>query len=78
MVKAYILIEVRAGSAGSMVNALLNLPNVEDVTRVTGPYDVIAVVRDEDLSKINDFVVGDIHRLEGVMRTTTCVSLEEQ
>lgn len=78
MVKAYILIEVRAGSAGSMVNALLNLPNVEDVTRVTGPYDVIAVLKDEDLVKVNDFVVTEIHRIQGVMRTTTCVSLEEQ
>lgn len=78
MVKAYILIEMAAGHSVNLVRKLRGQEGVRDIHRVTGPYDVIAVVEAPDLNKVNDFVTGTIHHMDGVMRTTTCVSLGNQ
>jgi DNA-binding Lrp family transcriptional regulator len=49
---------------------------VKELDRVTGPYDVIAVLEATDINRISDIVADEIHSLPGVVRTTTCVSLE--
>ena len=36
-----------------------------------------AVLQAEDLVKINEVVTGEIHLLQGVVRTITCVSLDQ-
>ncbi|MCH8827020.1 MAG: Lrp/AsnC ligand binding domain-containing protein [Chloroflexi bacterium] len=77
MVKAYILIEMAAGKSGEFVRRLKDVANVRSVSRVTGPYDVIAIIEDEDLNKVHDFVTTVIHKEEGVLRTTTSVSVEQ-
>ena len=75
MVRAYILIEMAAGHSRNLVNSLTNQERVRDVVRVTGPYDVIAVLEAEDVDAISETVTEEIHTLPGVVRTTTCVSL---
>ena len=76
MVTAYILIEMVAGHSRDLVSALQERPGVRESSRVTGPFDVIAVIEGEDLNAISDAVASDIHTLPGVVRTTTCVRLE--
>ncbi|MCI0771643.1 MAG: Lrp/AsnC ligand binding domain-containing protein, partial [Chloroflexi bacterium] len=56
---------------------LKDVANVRSVSRVTGPYDVIAIIEDEDMNKVHDFVTTVIHKEEGVLRTTTSVSVEQ-
>ncbi len=77
MVKAYILIEMAAGHSGDLVKALKERSGVKSISRVTGPYDVIAVVEAPDLVKVHEFVTDEIHHIEGVLRTTTSVSVEQ-
>ena len=77
MVKAYVLIEMVAGHSRKLVGALTKRPMVREVDRVTGPYDVIAILEASDLNMISDIVAKEIHSLAGVVRTTTCVSLEQ-
>ena len=76
MVKAYVLIEMVAGHSQNLVNALRERQVVKDVDRVTGSYDVIAVLEDETINEISDIVATEIHSLSGVVRTTTCVSIK--
>ena len=76
MVRAYVLIEMMAGHSRNLVATLKGRQSVNDVDRVTGPYDVIAVLEGPDINQISDIVVTDIHSQAGVVRTTTCVSLE--
>ncbi|MCI0438743.1 MAG: Lrp/AsnC ligand binding domain-containing protein [Chloroflexi bacterium] len=73
MVKAYVLIEMVAGQSMRLVQALRASGAVQGVDRVTGPYDVIAVITAEDINKISDIVHDRIHTLDGVVRTTTCI-----
>ena len=77
MVRAYVLIEMAAGHSTNLVNLLRGRSDVVDADRVTGPYDVIAVLEAADLVQINEVVTTQIHHLEGVVRTITCVSLEQ-
>ena len=48
-----------------------------EARRVSGPYDVVAVVEAEDEASFKDIVDSDIHTRSGVVRTTYCVCLEE-
>ena len=77
MVKAYVLIEMSAGHSRHLVSTLKERQVVSDVDRVTGPFDVIVVLEAPDLNQISDIISREIHTLEGVVRTTTSVSLEQ-
>ncbi len=76
MVKAYVLIEMLAGHSKNLVDSLRDRKVVSSVDRVTGPYDVIAVVNAENINEISNIVSSEVHTHSGVVRTTTCVSLE--
>jgi DNA-binding Lrp family transcriptional regulator len=75
VVRAYILIEMVAGHASRLVAAMKDNPAVKSIDRVTGPYDVIAVIEAANINDISDIVAGDIHTKQGVTRTLTCVAL---
>jgi len=76
LIKAYILIEMMAGHSRDLVRVLIERNLVTEVDRVTGPYDVVAVIEAGDLNEISEIVASEIHTLPGVVRTNTCVSLE--
>ena len=76
MVRAYVLIEMVAGQSKSLVDAMTGARGVKDAVRVTGPYDVVVVLEGRDLEGISNFVTDSIHTQRGVVRTTTCVSLD--
>ena len=65
-----------AGNSRHLVEVLTERNLVKVVDRVTGPYDVVALVEAEDLNGISELVASEIHTLPGVVRTNTCVSLE--
>lgn len=71
--KAFILIETAVGRSREVVNALRGLKGVVSVDTVTGPYDIIAVVKGETLNEIGDLVTGKIHPVPGISRTVTCL-----
>ena len=77
MIRAYILIEISAGHSRNLVGDLEGRAGIQEVVRVTGPYDVIAVINAESLNVVSDIVDREVHSLTGVVRTTTCVSMGE-
>jgi DNA-binding Lrp family transcriptional regulator len=74
MVVAIVLIQVKAKTAEEVIKAIESIEHVEKVHMVTGPYDVIAYA---ELPSRGDFrrFVNDIHDVEGVLRTETCVGI---
>ena len=73
--KAYILIETAVGKSRDVATSLKALGGVDVVDTVTGPYDIIAVVNAPDLNAIGDLVTSQIHTINGVRRTVTCLSI---
>ena len=59
--------------ANDMVEVLRRGHSIQQLDRVTGPYDVIAVVEASDLNVISDIITNEIHSREGVVRSTTCI-----
>ncbi len=73
--KAYILIETAVGKSRDVASALRSLPGVQNVDAVTGPYDIIAVVSASDLNAVGDLVTSQVHTINGIVRTVTCLSV---
>jgi DNA-binding Lrp family transcriptional regulator len=73
--KAFVLIETAVGKNKEVMNALRQLPGMKSVDTVTGPYDIIAVVERKTLNDIGDLVTGQIHPINGIARTVTCLAI---
>ena len=74
--EAFILIEAEVGRTKEIVNALRRAKGVKTVHAVTGPYDVIAVVEEPDLTSVGNLVTNQIHTISGVKRTVTCFTID--
>jgi DNA-binding Lrp family transcriptional regulator len=72
--KAYILIETTVEEGNSVVEALRLIPGICDVDPVTGPYDIIAIIKASDLNAVGSIITNDIHTITGIIRTVTCLS----
>ena len=75
--KAYILIETRTGTLLDVSDTLSSVSGVEIVDTITGPYDVIAMVEVSDLNAVGQIVNGEIHGINGVVRTMICVVIND-
>ena len=73
--KAYILIETSVGKSREVSSELRGLSGVDTVDPVTGPYDIIAVVSAPDLNAVGDLVTRQVHTINGIVRTVTCLSV---
>ncbi len=71
--KAYVLIETAVGKPSEVSQALKLLPGIDTVDTVTGPYDIIAVVSADDLNAVGEVVTREIHTVNGIVRTITCM-----
>ena len=76
--RAFVLIETAVGSMTDVVCQMRDLPGIERVDAVTGPYDVIATVDVQDMSTIGDLITGSIHQIKGINRTVTCLAMAEK
>jgi len=75
-IQAYVFVECTLGKATRVVEALMKMPEVATAHAVTGAYDVIAFVRAESAAALGDLLSSGIHRVPGVLKTTTNVVVE--
>ena len=73
--KAFILIETAVGKTQDVTGELQGISAVKTADTMTGPYDIIAVVRAPNLNAVGDLVTVQIHSISGIVRTTTCLSI---
>jgi len=76
-VHAYVLVDCAPGKPFQIVEALRKLPGVEMAHAVTGSYDVIVFVQAESMAELGDLLSRHIHRLPGIVKTTTNVVVEK-
>ena len=72
MVQAYILIQTDVGQAGSVAQAIAEIPGVGQADDVTGPYDVVARVEADNVDELGRMVIAQVQGLHGITRTLTC------
>ncbi len=73
--KAYVLIEVAVGKARAVADQMLKLDGVSTADVVMGTFDIVAIVHASDVSAVASLVTGDIHTIDGVLRTQTCLAV---
>lgn len=73
--KAFVLIETTVGKTKEVLAALQKIEGIKSVDAVTGPYDIIVVVEQGDLDAVGKLVAAKIHRIGGVNRTVSCLSI---
>ncbi len=79
-VRGYVLIESEVGEAKSVGETIQRLTHADarvlSVDTVTGPFDVIVQLEADDLDKLGNCITDGIQSVEGVQRTTTCLSIK--
>jgi DNA-binding Lrp family transcriptional regulator len=75
-VRAYVLMNVRAGKAKVVAQQLAEMPGVKSAHACWGVPDVIAYVEVGSQRELDDLVMEKIQRMEGVERTDTHIALD--
>lgn len=73
--KAYVLIEATIGRSRDVAKAVQELKAVSESYLITGPYDVVAIIEGKDADDINAIVTTHVHRIPGIARTVTCLTI---
>ncbi len=73
--KAYVLVNASPGRALELAGRLRQVPGILAADPVTGEYDIIAVCEAPDLNRLGSLIVSEIQKVEGVFKTTTCLSI---
>ena len=78
-IRGYVLVETEVGrtqAVGHNVRGLTsNNAKILAVDTVTGPFDVIVQLEAEDLDLLGKCITEEIQKIDGIQRTTTCLSV---
>ena len=75
-VRAYVLINVRAGRSKTVAKELMRMPGVRSAHACWGVPDVIAYLEVTGQRELDDLVMEHIQKMDGVERTDTHIALE--
>jgi DNA-binding Lrp family transcriptional regulator len=73
--KAYVLINASPGRTLEVAEKLRAVPAIQNADAITGEYDIVAVCEVRDLSALGAVIVGEIQKVDGVFKTTTCLAI---
>ena len=73
VIRAYLLIEASPGAGNQVLKAVRDLSATVQADRVTGPYNVIAVLESDDLHELGAVLHDRIHATPGIVRTMSCL-----
>jgi DNA-binding Lrp family transcriptional regulator len=77
-VTCYLAVSAMQGAEqGPIMAALGRLPEVEDVSVITGSIDMLARVRVRDHAHLRELLLEQVWQIEGVQRTETFLALAE-
>jgi DNA-binding Lrp family transcriptional regulator len=74
---AFVNLRVEQGAWRKVREALLAIPQVEQVSLVTGGSDFVVLVRAADVDSLRDLVLDRLRRVPGVRSTFTTVILDD-
>lgn len=74
MVTAVVMVTTEAERVQETAQAMLEVEGVTEVYSVTGPYDLVAMVRLSDFERLADVVPERLAQVPGIARTETMVA----
>jgi DNA-binding Lrp family transcriptional regulator len=76
IMKAYVLIRIRAGEVKDVVRNLRKVEGVTEAHMTFGPYDAVAVVETTDIAQLGVITASAIQPIPGVEQTLTCLTVD--
>ncbi len=77
MIGAYIMILASPGTVNGIVKELRKIEQIENISVITGEYDIVVRVTVENMQKLAD-ITDMINIVNGVSKTHTHVIMREQ
>jgi DNA-binding Lrp family transcriptional regulator len=77
MIKAYVLVVTDPGKTRSVHEAISQIPGIEELHEVMGPYDLVVELKVESLQDIPQILGERIRTLDGIQSTTSLVTLPD-
>ena len=74
MVTAVVLVRTERERVQEAAQAILKIEGVREVYSVTGPYDLVVMVRIPDFERLAEIVPENLAQVPGVDRTETMVA----
>ena len=76
MLHAFVLVHARPDRVAGLAEELADLDGVAEVYSVTGPADLVAVIRVHEQDQLADVVTRHIACLDGITSTETMVAFQ--
>ncbi|MGA2783343.1 MAG: Lrp/AsnC ligand binding domain-containing protein [Candidatus Bathyarchaeia archaeon] len=70
---AMVSIYVESPALVSVIQAVSQLPNVEELYEVTGEYDIVTLVSATDIEEFRDLLQNKIQKISGVRSTVSSI-----
>ena len=74
MITAFVMFTIQPGQVKQFAERLLDVDGVSEVYSVSGPFDLVAVVRVKHHEELADLVTQHIAQLDGVIRNETLIA----
>lgn len=76
MPKAFVFMNIDAGSEADVLKTLRKVPEVKESYFVYGVYDVVAKIETDTMEKLKEIITWQIRRLDKVRSTLTTIVSE--
>ncbi len=73
---AFVDIFVESAFMDDVVQALARLDNIEELYEVTGEFDIVTLVKAEDIEQFRDVLKNRIMKIKGVKSTVSSIVLK--
>ena len=75
---AFVLLNTEIGSEDAVLEALMNIPGVQEAYLVYGVYDLIAKISSEEMDTLKNVIMSKIRQLDKVRSTLTMIVIENE
>ena len=76
MPRAFVFVNVDAGSEAEVLKRLREVPEVKESYSVYGVYDIVAKVEADSMERLKEVITWKLRRLEKVRSTLTTIAIE--
>ena len=76
-ISAYIFFTIELGKTHEVIDNLRKIPQLTNISVVTGDYDVIAKITFEVLEELYHITTQEIHHIEGIININTAIVEKE-
>jgi DNA-binding Lrp family transcriptional regulator len=78
MPTSYVLINCELGAESTIIKQLRRTPQVVEVCKVDGSYDMIAKITADRVDKVREVISLKIRGIEQIKNIVTLIAMEEQ